>query len=375
MLTRLYIDNYKCFSNFELKLGPLQLLLGDNGTGKSSVLDVVAGLQMAVTSGKQDLDECFSPRTLTRWDTRTQQTFELDVEDKDHKGQIRPIRYRLQLEHFIESVTVAHESLSFDGNLVYKNDGGRAEVFVGKAWKEVLVDPFTSALAKLPVHEVRGVAGFRGFMERVLVLRPRPSSMSASSTSEDDRLAIDGSNFSAWYRALDPQQPFPAKQALHESLAQALSGFESLVFSKTGENERVLKTTWKADEGNSPRFELGFDELSDGQRMLIVLYTLLSLPTGDAPRMILLDEPTNYVSLAEIEPWLHEVEERTEARTIQAMVASHHPELINAWASTSGIRFSHRSAGPVRVERFTTHDDDPLTPAERIARGWDDEDA
>ena len=35
MITRLYVDNFKTLVNFELTLGPMNLLLGANGSGKS----------------------------------------------------------------------------------------------------------------------------------------------------------------------------------------------------------------------------------------------------------------------------------------------------------------------------------------------------
>jgi predicted ATPase len=372
MLTRLYIDNYKCFSNFELTLGPMQLLLGDNGTGKSSVLDVVAGLQ-GVLMRSRGLSSAFGSPTLTRWDTRQRQTFEVDV--------LRPspaqrYRYRLELDVLISSTRIAHESLSCNGSPIYQNEGsGEARIFLeDDTSRQVLVDPFASAIASVPLIRADELLWFRRFMARLVVLRPRPASMVAVSSKDEDRLLLDGTNFSAWYRARDLQQPFPIKQALHKNLSEALSGFESLLFSRSGEDDWVLKTRWNADLGASAfKFELRFDELSDGQRMLIVLYTLLSLADEADPMTLLLDEPANYVSLAEIEPWLGELEEQTEHGMLQAIIASHHPELLNAWAGTHGIRFSRRAAGPARAQRFTSHDDDPLTPAERIARGWDDD--
>jgi ABC-type Mn2+/Zn2+ transport system ATPase subunit len=36
MIGRLYADNYKCFVNFEYKPRSLELILGDNGSGKST---------------------------------------------------------------------------------------------------------------------------------------------------------------------------------------------------------------------------------------------------------------------------------------------------------------------------------------------------
>lgn len=370
MLTRIYIDNYKCFSNLELSLGPMGLLLGDNGTGKSSVLDVIAGLQ-ALSLGDPLSRSGLGGTTLTRWDKRTRQTFELDVQSAD----LSVLKYRLELEVEPQHgfTTISHESLTYEGQSLYRNDGGKAEILVAGGTMQVLVDRVRSGISMVPTKSV-GMARFQEVMQRLIVLRPSPSGMAAASNQEEERLARHGSNFSAWYRGLDPQQLFETKQTLHQHLRDVLSGFQSLRFHKTGGSERVLQTLWTAEvDSATSQFELGFDELSDGQRMLVVLYTLLSLSAAGAPLTVLLDEPTNYVSLAEIEPWLGELEEQTERGLLQVLIASHHPELLNAWAVTHGVRFSRRAAGPVRAERFGSHEDDLLTPAERIARGWDDD--
>ena len=48
MLTRIYIDNFRCFVNFEYKPDKKQLLLGAIGSGKSSLLDAVGYLKQFV---------------------------------------------------------------------------------------------------------------------------------------------------------------------------------------------------------------------------------------------------------------------------------------------------------------------------------------
>jgi ABC-type molybdenum transport system ATPase subunit/photorepair protein PhrA len=370
MLTRVYIDNFRCFSNFELTLGSRQLLLGDNGTGKSSVLDVIAGLQ-TLQWGDPLSESGLGGTTVTRWDRRTRQTFELDAQ----LPELPELKYRLELEISPHRGTtiVAHESLSSGGKPVFHYDGDTALLYESDAEpKRAYVDPRYSGLAMTP-RRLEAQEQFQELMRRLVVLRPWPSGMAAASTEENYSLLRDGSNFSAWYRWHDPQLPFGAKQSLYQHLTNVLSGFRSLHFLKTGEKEKVLKTQWIADAGeHSPAFDLSFDELSDGQRMLVMLYTLLSLSSHGAPRTILLDEPTNFVSVAEIEPWLHEIEERCEEAKLQAIVVSHNPEMLDAWAGAHGIRFSRNAAGPVRAGRSVADPDDPLTPSERIARGWDD---
>ena len=45
MLKRLYVDNYKCLVNFEYQPGKVQLIIGGNGTRKSSIFDVLSLLR------------------------------------------------------------------------------------------------------------------------------------------------------------------------------------------------------------------------------------------------------------------------------------------------------------------------------------------
>jgi predicted ATPase len=58
MLKRIYIDNYKCLVNFEIQLDPMNLFLGGNGTGKSTVMDALRVLQ-AFISGEGKTDQLF----------------------------------------------------------------------------------------------------------------------------------------------------------------------------------------------------------------------------------------------------------------------------------------------------------------------------
>lgn len=372
MLTRLYIDNYKCFSNVELELGPLQLLLGANGTGKSSVLDVIAELQ-ALLTGRSTI--FFSP-SLTRWENRTRQTFELDVRRPSDDTKFR-YHVELELDYSKHTRTIVRESLACNDRTLYRTEEGITEVLLNGAWSRVLVPPFSSGVPYVPSGN-GDIDWLRTFMFRLLVLRPSPVAMSTSG-KEEDYLQRDASNFVAWYRGIEPTQHFENKQALHAKLGEALPGFDSLRLLRSAEEQhRILTTTWRTDVGaDSKKYDVQFNELSDGQRMLLLLYTLVtfSASAGGAPVTLLLDEPANFVSLREIQPWLRELEERVEEGDLQAIVVSHNPEVLDAWAGAYGIRFNRNAAGPTRIGRLVVDADDPLSPSERIARGWDDEHA
>ena len=68
MLQRLYVDNYRHLVNFELRLQELSLLLGRNGAGKTSVLDVVLAIRRLLngTARVTDPDTFPTKRRLGR---------------------------------------------------------------------------------------------------------------------------------------------------------------------------------------------------------------------------------------------------------------------------------------------------------------------
>ena len=79
MLTRIYIDNFRCFVNFEHKPARKQLILGRNGSGKSSYLDALLFVRQFVTKGDV-FEDFFILSQRTRWLKQQHQTCELAAE-------------------------------------------------------------------------------------------------------------------------------------------------------------------------------------------------------------------------------------------------------------------------------------------------------
>ena len=80
MLTRLFIDNFRCFVNFEYRPASdrRQLILGRNGVGKSSLMDALLFVrQFAVRGDTFERIHILSERT--RWLNQPVQTFELEA--------------------------------------------------------------------------------------------------------------------------------------------------------------------------------------------------------------------------------------------------------------------------------------------------------
>ncbi len=74
-IARLYIHNYRSFVNFELRPGQRSLLLGYNGTGKTSVLDVLDALRNLILENA-DAKDAFPTATVTKFGGSPEQRFE-----------------------------------------------------------------------------------------------------------------------------------------------------------------------------------------------------------------------------------------------------------------------------------------------------------
>ena len=127
MLKRIYIDNYKCLVNFDLPLQELTLLAGANGAGKTAILDAMFALRRLLGGVAKVTDpEIFPVRTLTRWQSRRVQVFELEAE---LAGEV--LIYRIEIEHEANGgkARVFLESLKADSGILFSFSKGKVQLY------------------------------------------------------------------------------------------------------------------------------------------------------------------------------------------------------------------------------------------------------
>lgn len=79
MRNKIYIHNFRCFINFEIRLDNINLLLGKNGSGKSALFEVLFKLQQLICQSKK-VSELFSRDDLPKIsDASPVQKFELQI--------------------------------------------------------------------------------------------------------------------------------------------------------------------------------------------------------------------------------------------------------------------------------------------------------
>lgn len=374
MLKRIYIDNFRCLVNFEIKFKDnISLFLGTNGSGKSTVFDVLFKLRSFILFNVS-VSEAFKRTDLNRWGNRLIQKFELDIE-----GNGGIYRYSLEIEHQKDysSPRMQQESLTFNGQLLSifrtKLEQGK---LVGEAtiYNDEPNDPGSfipfvdwSRSVVCLVYERwdnQKLTWFKKRMDRFFIVHIDPLYMSAESRQENYYPLFDMSNYAAWYSYLSADQGKIINLTM--KLREIIDGFDSFKNEPIGEGKILSLSFPKLSKST-----YSFTEISDGQRVLIALYTLIYC-APDEDYTLCIDEPENYLALPEIQPWLRTLFDRCSGAETkgQAILISHHPALINYLASTSGYWFERANEGIIHLQLITDKEDTGLSLAKLIQLGW-----
>ena len=381
MIRRFYADNFRCLTNFELELDETNIVLGPNGSGKTSFFDALRGIRDLTVRGVR-IEEAFPQRDLSCLrNGGGVQRFELKLRiDQDIYG------YTLSVAHDPDrnKICIHQEVLEHDKKPLFVYEKGIVQLY-GDDYRKGLHYPFygsRSAIGFLsPVPDNKKLVRFKTELANSIIASPCPPLFRSESSTETgaEGATLDPlmENFVEWYWSI-VQENMGAAFRLFKELHDVLPGFDSLSMVKSGENARALKAEFHGRSNDKRPNRYGFGQLSDGQRALIALYSLLHLVEDRQlaeghRRSLFIDEPDNYLSLREVQPWLAQVVAACGETLEQAVIISHHPITIDYLAGSKARWFSRDGEGPVRVGNESKFSADGLSISEAIAKGWEEE--
>ncbi len=368
MLKRIYLNNFRCLINFELAFSGISLLMGANGTGKSSLFDILYRLRRFILN-EERVGDLFSESDVADLigKKKERQTFEVDVE-----GNAGLYRYRLVLEHDLEHLRVRmdEETLTFNGHPLFSFRQGNSQLYRdnGSKGPGFPMDWSRSGVGFLQRSpDNTRLFWFRDWLHNMHVLRINPVLMGAESRREVQHPDLQLTDYASWFRYLSQEHQGKVFN-LVMALREILPGFDSFSLKEAGE-AKILRVGFKNAEDRIKFLKL--HQLSEGQRALIALYTILHC-VSDEPSTICVDEPENFLALPEVQHWLNLVQERSDLGLGQAILISHHPRIINFLArGDSGIWLERDGTEPTRMKRVTLDSENGgLTAAELVERGW-----
>ncbi len=376
MLKRLYLHNYKCLVNFEINFDKnISLFLGENGSGKTSTFSALCEIQKFIIFNYrlddkrlEDRKRIFNLSSVTRWEDDLIQKFEIDVE-----GNSGLYKYSLEIEHNPDKTCprVRIESLSFDGKPLYNflietesgMQAGKGRMFNdGKPNKNGIpyaTDWFSSGIGSIQERsDNKKLVWFKKWLEHLFIAHINPSLIKIDMEREESHPEVDLSNYVAWLNYWNNENR-EGVTAVESQLKEIIKGFSSFKFSQYGA-KKILEA-----KINNKFYR--FDELSDGQKSLAALYTLVYCTPNNS--LICIDEPENFLALPEIQPWFDALYNQCAERNLQVILISHHPKIINFLASDSGYWFN-RDDKFTRVQKIVPENESGLSIAELIERGW-----
>ncbi|MDC0745554.1 AAA family ATPase [Polyangium mundeleinium] len=368
MLKRISIHNFKCFVDFDLDLPRISLVVGSNGSGKTSLWEVLAGLQDVIVRGA-DISTAFPTRTLTRWrKDEPVQRFGLTLENDEGTYQ-----YDLEVGHDEKRriPTIRREELRSGNRTLHKTIDGAITVQHGHSLRKRLA--FSRKLSYLSAMEASDanefLIAFRESVANLWLLAPSPRRIEPTTQAEANWLDRDGANFASWWRGILVERTEVSARLL-EALRPAMPGLQGITFERMSSEVRELMLNFRIRGSD---YKLSASELSDGQRSLLLLYGFL-YGALDRPATVFIDEPETNLAPHEMQPWLSAMRMAIEDHGGQVLVISHHPEVIDYVASAHTIQFRRPHGGPAMTNEVTLETTGGRPVSEWLSRPWAYED-
>ncbi|GEE02714.1 ATPase [Gordonia spumicola] len=360
----LHVKNYRLLRDVRFtKLSPFTVLLGANGSGKSTVFDVFAFLHEAFTDG-------IGPA----WDRRNRMA---GIRSVDSDGPVSiELKYRAELdgksrlatyllvvgEDEVGAPVIEQEKLSWT---VAPGSGRPKEILsfsrgIGRTWDEATQREDHEELASPTLLAVTALGQFRSH-PRIQYLREFISGWYLSYVSADStrttpvsgpqrRLSRNGDNLPNVIQYLQERHPQRLDE-IFEVLSKQVPQLEKVTSTVLADGRLLLQLKDRAFASSViSRF------VSDGTLKLLAYLTVLYDP--EPPRVIGIEEPENQLHPALLRP----LAESMRAVTVnsQVMVTTHSRDFVDALHPEELWIVSRGEDGFTRVERAK---DDPRVTA------------
>jgi predicted ATPase len=336
MIERLYVHNFRCFENFTLDFAshPSVLLIGKNGSGKSTVLQCLALLQSICRGSNRARNLIFgSDFTQGRMDHPMRFEVDLTLSGK-------PFKYAISFEwpaNFREA-RILDENLSIDGSSVFARHHAQIQLASGPAFG---LDWHTVAL---PVIEERpgerAIQDIKTFFASMILIAPIPANMTGFAEEPSQQLQKDAANYAACLRALLGQKP-AAYSAFDSYVKAVIPDFSSIENVERGESGTQLIV--KFEQRNPQRsLSVEFKTLSDGEKCFFLSAYIIASNAVGSPVICMWDEPDNHLSLSEVGQFITGLRKMTN-RSGQFIATTHHPETVRKFSDDTTFVLTRKS--------------------------------
>jgi len=311
-LQRIALSGFKSIKEMELELGPLNVMIGSNGAGKSNLVSFFKMLnEMMGGRLQQFIGASGRAQSLLHYGSKNtpQMTAQLVFETDNGTD-----TYSMRLFHAaVDTLIFAEESLDFrrpgfERSQVVPLGTGHQETGVTKAAEE------GNAVARVFRHLFNNCRVYQ-FHDTSVTARVRQYCY----VGDDRWLMPDAGNLAAVLYRLKRSNDQKAYHRIVGTIGQLAPYFDDFDLEPTGPGNSEIALNWR-EKGSDQLF--GPHQISDGTLRAMALITLLLQPVDDLPNVIVIDEP---------ELGLHPFAKNILASLMKK--ASHHCQIIVATQS------------------------------------------
>ncbi len=344
MIQRLYINNFRCLENFELKIQgiPSALLIGKNGAGKSTIASALEVLQK-ISRGinrMRDLEKLklISPKDFARGKSDVPIRFEIEVllNDKLYKYILA-----FDLPEKFKELRVFEEQLLVAGDPIYSRKEAQVTLHISSQNREAqfLLDWHLVALPVIQEQsETDPLHIFKTWLARTIILAPIPSLMTGDSNGETLEPKRDGSNFGEWVSGLLSRYPAAYTQ-VDKYLREVMPDIQDFLNELIGKDSKSMIVRFEANNAN---LSVDFENLSDGEKCFFLCAVILAANKSYGPLFCFWDEPDNYISLSEVGDFVTSLRRSFQGNS-QILVTSHNPEAIRKFSNENTFVLDRKS--------------------------------
>jgi hypothetical protein len=244
-----------------------------------------------------------------------------------------------------KELRVFEEKLSVGGKAVYRRAHPAElmrEALAGLSQGSAAAFSIDWQLVALPIVQEQSTKDplfiFKGWLARMLVLRPMPTLILGDSEHETlmpDPKVID---FGPWFSGLLKQAP-SAYAKIDEYLKQVMPDLNDIQNPVIGKDSRSLIVQFASGKES---LKLPFEDLSDGEKCFMICALVLAANSAYGPLLCFWDEPDNYLALSEVGHFVLALRKAFQSGG-QFIATSHNPEAIRRFSDENTLVLYRKS--------------------------------
>ncbi len=346
MIKRLYVNNFRCLENFELKINTASMLLtGKNGTGKSTVASAFQIFQN-IGCGINRLGNLIEPKDFSHG--RFDQPIRLEIEVSLNQDLYYYI-LAIELPENFREPRILEEELKVNDTSIFSRDVAQVNLMDNSTnhqsnfiidWHLVALPVIQKQSEKDPLYI------FENWLAHMIILAPIPSLMTGESENQTLRPERDARNFGEWFTGILSRYP-AAYMSIDRYLKERMPDLLDFQNEQEGKNHQSMNVRFKEE---SAKMIMPFNSLSDGEKCLFLSAVVLAANESYGPLFCFWDEPDNYLSISEVGHFLISLRKSFE-KGGQLFATSHNSEAIQKFSEKNTLFFYRKSHfEPTRVK-------------------------